>query len=341
MSLEALLQTLDPTVAKQFKTAMETKTERLPLASYNLTEDLNGGIGKGRITLIYGNTSAGKTTLMMQSIAMWQAMGQNVAFVDVEGTWDNDWAVRLGVDPSEVILIRERAASKVYNKIKGLLEAGIDAIVIDSISLILPDGFIDSDGRAKGLEDHKQLGAQAKAISQLCNAITYSNENTAVVLLSQTTTEIGQTYTKQIPHGGKKPMFVASQVIKLTSSNTEKEQIKGNVQVGNKLIEYPVARKVGTLVEKNKLGPQGHASKYTLYYDGPFVGIDHVLETVDQAVKFGVIKKTGSWYTYGDLKWQGDEKVATHFRSLPDDLEVLRNDISEVKNGSIRQEEKS
>ena len=337
-NFDEFLLTLDPRIAKTFKTAKETDNELLPLASRGLTEDLNGGIGKGRMALVYGNTSAGKSALLMQSLGMWQEMGQVCIYADVEGTWDNAWAESLGVDTSKVILVQERSVSKIYNKVRPLLEAGADALIIDSISMILSDAFIDDDGHGKDLEKQIQMGAQSKAIARMTNALHYSNERTAIALISQTTTEIGQTYTKQVPTGGKKPMFASSQIIKLTSSNTDAKQIKGKVHVGNKIIEVPIGRKVDTVVEKNKLGPQGGASSYDFYYRGDYVGVDHIGEAIDEAVKFGVITKGGAWFNKGEMKFQGRDNVVTHYRSCPDDLDELVREVKEFKNGSIRQD---
>lgn len=337
-TLEDFLLTINPKIAKTFKTAQETNSVRLPMASRRLTNDLNGGIGKGRMTMIYGNTSAGKTALVMQSIALWQAAGEVCVYVDTEGTWDNDWATRLGVDIAELILIQSKSGAKIYDQVRPLLEAGVGVVVIDSISMILSDEFIDDDGNAKGLLQQRQMGAQSKAISKLINAMHYSNTGeTAIILISQTTTEIGQTYTKQVPTGGKKPQFACAQIIKLSSSNTEAKQIKGDIYIGNKPIQVPVGRMVDTLVEKNKLGPQGKVSTYDFYYEGPFVGVDSVGEVLDDAVKYGIIKKGGAWFTYGDLQWQGRDKMVTHFRSLPDDIEKLHQQVEDFKSGALQE----
>jgi len=328
---EDFLAKLNPKIAKQIMRATEKKTELLPLASFGLTDALGGGIGKGRITLLYGNTSSGKSALMMQSLGMWQKMGKVVAYVDVEGTWDNAWAERLGVNVDELILIEKRSISKIYAEIKPLLEAGIDAIIIDSISMALPDAFIDDDGSAKGLEDMKQIGAKAKALTNLTQAIHYSNEDTAVVLISQTTTDLSGMHPKQIPDGGKKIPFAASQIIKLTSSGVESKQIKGEIQVGNKVIQVPVGRTVQALVEKNKVAPQGGTCEYDFYYRGDTVGIDFIGEAVDEAIKFGVVEKGGAWLSYGDQKWQGRPALVRHVKSTDGFLDELNKAIAEVK----------
>lgn len=325
------LSRLNPKVAKAIRRASEVKTELLPLASYGLTEALGGGIGKGRVTLVYGNTSGGKSALAMQSAGMWQRDGKVVAYVDVEGTWDNDWAERLGVNTEELILISRRSVSKIYNDIRPLLEAGIDAIIIDSISMALPDAFIDEDGRGKDLENQKQIGAHSKAINAMLNAIHYSNEETAVVLISQTTTDLSGMHPKQVPHGGKKVPFVCSQIIKLTSSAVDSKQIKGEVNVGSRTIQVPVGRTVQAYVEKNKMSPPGRTAEYDFYYDGNPVGVDYIGEVIDEGVKYGVIEKGGAWFNRGDQKWQGRAALVKHAKNNSDFIDEVKDEIARAK----------
>ena len=328
---EDFLAKLNPKVAKAVRRASEVETKLLPLASYGLTEALGGGIGRGRLTLVYGNTSSGKSALLMQSAGIWQKMGLVVAYVDVEKTWDNAWAKRLGVDTDDIILIQKTSISKVYNEIRPLLEAEIDVIIIDSISMALPDAFIDDDGQAKDLENHKQIGAKAKALTALVNGIHYSNEKTAVVLISQTTTDLSGMHPKQIPDGGKKVMFASSQIIKLTSSGTEKAQIKDKITVGDRLIEMPIGRPVQVYVEKNKVAPQGGTAEYDFYYKGPNVGVDTIGEVINEAIKYGVVKQGGAWFSRGESKWQGKPALVAHAKDNPDFLEELKLDIEAVK----------
>lgn len=328
---EEFIATLNPKIAKGLRMASETKTELLPLRSYGLTEALGGGIGRDRVALVYGNTSSGKSGLMMQSMADWQESGLVCAYVDTEGTWDNKWAERLGVNVKDAILIQKKSISRVYNEIRPLLEGGIDAIIMDSISMMLPDAFIDEDGKAKNLENHKQIGAKAKALTSLVNAIHYSNERTAVSMISQTTTDLSGMHPKQIPDGGKKMQFACSQIVKLTSSSTDAKQIKGDIQVGSKIIQVPVGRTVQALVEKNKIAPQGRTAEYDFYYDGPFVGVDAVGEVVDEAVKFGVIDKGGAWLSFGENKWQGRPALVKFARADEGFLTEVKAEIEKVR----------
>ena len=184
-------------------------------------------------------------------------------------------------------------------------------------------------------ENRKQLGSQAKAITALINGILYNNENTAVVVLSQTTTEITPTYTKQVPHGGKKVLFAASQVVKLASSGTEGQQIKGDLHVGNGLVlQEPIGRGVKALVEKNKLGRQSTTCEYDIYYAGDGVGVDVIGEIVKEAVKYQVIKQSKAWFKWAsqEMQWQGESNTARYFRENPDSLELLKKEIAEVEN---------
>lgn len=331
-NLEEFLATLDPKVAKAVRTAQEVEVERLPVVSYGMTEALGGGFGAGRIATVYGNQSAGKSLIMQESIGkIWQPEGRICAYVDAETAYDKDWTARLGVDNNETILISSKSSGRIEKELTPLLDAKADVVVIDSISDIMPEAFVDDKGNMNAQEDRKQIGAHAKAITALINGLLYVNQNTAIILLSQTTTKFEKWGPVQVPHGGNKTLFASSQIVKLTSSNSDGNAIKGDVWVGDKVFEENIGRKVKGIVEKNKLGVQSRTFEYNMYFDGEFVGIDRVGEIVDAAVDMDVIQKGGSWYTYGDLKVQGDKKVYNHFRSMPDELDLLIQKIQESK----------
>ena len=326
---------LDPKTAKRIKTAQETEVIKLPMASYGMTKALNGGIAKGRITLLYGNTSSGKSLSMMQSVGKWQDEGQICAWVDAEGAYEKEWAAQLGVNNDELILIQSKSSAKIEDEIRPLLEARIDVLVIDSISDIMPEVFFGKDGSLNGQQDRKQIGAHAKAITALVNGILYLNEETAVTLISQTTTQIEQTYVKQVPHGGKKVQFAASQIIKLTSSNTESKQIKGDIIVGDMAFTRPIGRSVDVLIEKNKLGPQHTVCSYDMYYAGATPGIDNIGEVVDEAIKYGVINQKGAWFDFEDHKWQGRPAVLTFFKKNSGAIELMKREIHTRETGEV------
>lgn len=329
MKLEEFLSGLDPKLARGIKTAAETEVEILPTASYGVNRILGGGVAKGRIAIFYGNQSSGKTLLAQQSVAKWQKEGLVCAWVDAENAWDKRWAEKLGVNNEELILVQEQSAAKIEEKVFPLLRAGIDVIVVDSISDIMPETFIDNDGNLT--ESRIRIGAHAQTVTKMLNGMLYENDNTAIILISQTTTKMEKTHTAQVPHGGNKLLFAGSQMLKLTSSNSISSQIKGDVAIGDLIIEETIGRPVEAYAEKNKLGKQAGKCKYNIYYAGPNLGIDYVGEIVDEAIRLAIIKKSSTWFVYDDeRKWQGDKKTAKALREDPKLLKEIEDKIAET-----------
>lgn len=333
MDFNEFLSNLDPKDAKAVKTASEVRVEKIPLASRRLTNALGGGIAKGKITTIYGNYSAGKTMLTLQSMAKWQELGLICGFIDCEGTLDGAFAERLGVNTNQLVVDGSKSSSKVEKIMNKWMKAGIDVIATDSISDIMPEVFVDERTGELG-ENRKQIGAHAKAITNLINGIHYVNEKTAVILLSQTTTKMEQTYVKQVPHGGNKVGFGSTTMIRLTSSNTDAKQKKGLVRRGDILEELPIGRTVDAFVEKNKAGPQHRVASYDIYYDGDFIGIDAAGELADMCLDFGIINKGGAWFKLDESrKWQGRDTLVSAIRN-DSDLEIeLEAKIQEAISG--------
>lgn len=309
----------------------------MPLASDGLTRLLGGGIPSGRVTTCYGNYSSGKSLLALESAGrFWQPAGLTVAYVDIERSFDDEWARKLGVNTDTLIYEEAKASDKVEDAIRPLLKANVDIVVIDSISDIMPAAFYDKKGELNSQDGRKQTGAQAKALTSLYNGIHTLNENTAVFLISQTTTFIGQTYVEQVPHGGKKTEFGSSVMIKLTSSNAEGQAIKGQVKRGDRLVEVPVGRKVEALLKKSKQGNQFARCEYDIYFQGPHIGVDRVKETVNYAVEVGVLEGS-QWLTRvstGD-KWNGAPATARALREDPELLESIKKEIHMVETGEV------
>lgn len=335
----AFIESLDPAVAKEVKTASATETIRYPLASDGLTEELGGGIVAGRVHLFYGDTSAGKSSLIMESIGFWQKMGLIVAYADIEGTYTKEWGERLGIDNDRLILIQgTKSSGRLEKKIVPLIQKKIDILVIDSISDIMPEVFVDGkSGEMNDQENRKQTGAHAKAITKLLGGILYENENTAIICISQTTTFLGQNYVAQIPHGGKKMLFASTIIVKLTSSNTEGQQLTAKVQRGDRLVEETVGRKVRAYVEKNKIGKQSGTALYDFYYAGPRVGVDRIGEAVDSALEIGVLEGKGAWITWvstGD-KFNGRAQTVKKLREDEELLAKLKKETKMMLTGEV------
>lgn len=336
MGYNDFISKLNPKVASALKTAENNKIERLPLASVGLTDALGGGIAKGRVSLFYGTPSAGKSLLMQQSIGrLWQPAGLVCAYVDVESAYEKDWAAKQGVNNDELILIQSKSSGKIEEEITPLLDAEIDLIVIDSISDILPEVFVGKGGELNSQEDRKQIGSQAKAITALLNGIHYRNKNTAVCLISQTTTFFGQSYVEQVPHGGQKTQFASSQIVRLNSSASPNQQITDDVEIDGHLFKKPVARDVDWLVKKNKLGAPFGSGTYRMFYDGPYLGIDNYRELAEEAVAFGVVAKGGAWFSFGDKKWQGLTSLVKELRDSEEFYDEIRQNLLAARNGGL------
>ncbi len=323
MSLDDILSKLDPKVAKQFKKAADVETIRYPLASIGLNNALGGGIGAGRIAVVYGGYSVGKSMLCLQSVAGFQKQGLSVAWADVEGAFDKEFAQKLGVDTNELIITGSKSSEKLGNQLVELVKAGVDIIVVDSISAIMPATFVEKDGELKGSDDRKQIGAHAKAIKSVIDGLLFNNEKTAIILISQLTTKMETWGARQVFHGGNSPGFAASQIIKLTSSNTDAKQKKGVLVVGDKKIEQPIGRTVDAVIEKNKLGRQSTTTSYDIYYAGETIGIDALGELVDMSTDFGVLSKGGAWFEFEGQKFQGRDSV---IEAVQKD-QVLKNEL--------------
>lgn len=327
------LARLNPKLAKAIQTAEEVETIRYPLASIGLTHALGGGIGAGRVGTIFGNQSAGKSMLTLQSIGELQKAGLVCAFADVEGTYDKEFGAKLGINNSELFLTRSKSSGRLSDTIIPWIEAELDLLIIDSISDILPESFVDKDGTIKDADDRKQIGAQAKAITNMINAIHYSNKKTAVLLLSQTTTKMETWGTVQVPHGGNKVLFGSSQIVKLQSSNTYDKAKKRSIPQGNKMVEQLIGRPVEAKVEKNKLGNQSTTAKYNIYYAGDHIGIDQVDEMLTLGIQFGTVKQSGSWFSYGeDVSAQGQDKLAAIVRKDHDLRLQIKSDLEQAMN---------
>lgn len=335
MSLEDYLAKLDPKTAKRVQTAQAVELIRLKTASFGLNQALGGGIGKGRVTLTYGPPSSGKSLLWQQSIANWQKDGLICAWVDVEGTYDKAFAAKIGVDNDNLILIQKKSFGAITDEIMPHIRAGIDVLVIDSVSDALPEVFVDNDGEIVQFEKQKQLGAHAKSCTMMLNAIHYENHETAVGLISQTTTKIESTYVKQVPHGGQKILFGSSQIIKLQSSNTEKQQKMGKVHMGDRVVEIPIARSVEAYVEKNKLGPQSQKCEYDLYYAGDFIGVDYTGEIVDQAIMLDIVTKSGAWFKYQGESTSGRDAFIQKLRADDVLFKGLEDEVLMVLTGEV------
>ena len=289
---------------------------------------LKGGLGHGRQILIWGNKSAGKSSFCLQMIAEAQKEGKTCAWIDAEASYSADWAEKLGVNSEELIYSPAKTINDMVDVATQLMEVGVDIIVVDSISALLPAIYFEKDStELKKLEDTKQIGAEAKDMTHAVKMLNYANKNTLLVLISQQRNQFGSMHASHIPTGGMAVKFFSSTVVKLWSSEAEANAIKAGVKVGDKIIEQRVGRPVNWIIDYNKLGPPNLSGQYDFYFQGENLGVDQVGEVLDVSEQFGIIEKGGAWYTVNGERFQGRAKAVQYLRDNPEVVEKLKAEI--------------
>ncbi len=325
--IDDVLSKLNKTTRKRVKLANETELVRLPMASTGLTEALGGGIGLGRQTLIWGSKSAGKTAQVLESMGVWQKMGYVCALVDVEGTFEKEWATRLGVNTDELLISSSKATDDVVEDVSDFMHSGVDIICVDSITSLIPLSWVEKNGELKGLAGTNQIGGQAVDIARALKLIHGANENTALILISQTRNKITTYGAIPEPTGGQSVAFYSTASVRLTAPKSIKDQKMMEVEQNGRLVEIPVGREVTFTIDYNKIGPPSQTGTYDFYYAGPEIGVDKVSEIVNLAKSHNIIKAAGAWVYYEELKFNGMLKALDYFRGNPDELKDLKGKI--------------
>jgi len=328
MITEEILAKLDPKTRARVQLATTVSVEKQKTPSIGLNMALKGGLGFGRQVLVWGNKSAGKSSFCLQMIAEAQKNGKTCAWIDAEASYDSEWASKLGVNSETLIYSPAKSINDMVDIAQQLMEAGVDIIVVDSISALLPAIYFEKDSTdLKKLEDTKQIGAEAKDMTHAVKMLNYANKNTLLVLISQQRNQFGSMHASHIPTGGMAVKFFSSTVIKLWSSEAEANAIKAGIQVGDKIIEQRVGRPVNWIIDYNKLGPPNLSGQYDFYYQGETLGVDFVGEILDTAEMMGIVQKGGAWYTVNEERFQGRAKAVEYLRGNSKVVEKLQEEI--------------
>ena len=328
--MEEVLARLDPKIRKLVGTAdnVEIKKQRTPSLSLNLA--LKGGLAYGRQVLIWGNKSAGKSSFCLQLIADAQKEGKLCAWIDSEQSYSPEWAERLGVDSRSLIYSPAKTINQMVDIGTQLIQSGVDLLVVDSISALLPAIYFEKDGsELKQLQDTKQIGAEAKDMTHAVKMLNYVNDKTLLILISQQRNQFGSMHASHIPTGGMAVKFFSSTIIKLWSSEAEASSIKDKIAVGDKLIEQKIGRPVNWTIDYNKTGPQFITGAYDFYFQGSHLGVDWVADLVDTAEMLGVIERGGAWYTVLEERIQGRANVIARVREDLDMQDKLKELVYE------------
>ncbi len=299
------------------------------ISTGSLTLDIATGIGglpKGRIVEIYGPESSGKTTLALHCVAEAQQLGGDAAFIDAEHALDPIYAANLGVDIDSLIVSQPDNGEQALEITEQLVRSGaLDIIVVDSVAALVPKSEIDGEMGDSHVGLHARLMSQA--LRKLAGAINKSN--CVIIFINQLREKVGVIYgNPEVTTGGRALKFYASMRIDVRRI----EQIKAP---GNEFIGSRTRAKI----VKNKVAPPFKQAEFDIMYG---TGIDRVGEICDLAVELGVIKKSGSWFSYGEQRFQGRDKLKDLLKNDKDFAEDVEGQvIALIKSRNAKEEEAS
>tara|TARA_B100000767_G_scaffold275699_1_gene314436 strand:+ start:8368 stop:9447 length:1080 start_codon:yes stop_codon:yes gene_type:complete len=319
-ALQLTLDKLDKTYGKgsvmRLGDSVIEEVESISSGSLGLDIALGvGGYPTGRVIEIYGPESSGKTTLTLHAIAECQKKGGIAAFIDAEHAFDRFYAESLGVDVQELIISQPDNGEQALEIADNLIRSGaVDVVVIDSVAALTPKSEIEGE-----MGDSK-MGLHARLMSQALRKLTgsISRTNCTVFFINQLREKIGVMFgNPETTTGGNALKFYASVRLDIRRSTQIKDadaKVLGN--------------KTRVKVVKNKVAPPFRTTEFDIMYGE---GISKIGEIIDLGVNYEIIKKSGSWFSYGDTKiGQGRESVKALLLDNPDLMDELEQKILEM-----------
>ncbi|MFT5859690.1 MAG: recombination protein RecA [Flavobacteriaceae bacterium] len=318
-ALQLTMDKLDKTYGKgtvmKLGDAPNQEIDVIPTGSLTLDLALGvGGLPKGRVVEIYGPESSGKTTLAIHAIAECQKKGGIAAFVDAEHAFDQFYAKNLGVDIENLLISQPDNGEQALEIADNLIRSGaIDLLVIDSVAALTPKAEIE------GEMGDSQMGLQARLMSKALRKLTgsISKANTCCIFINQLREKIGVMFgNPETTTGGNALKFYSSVRIDIRRSSQIKD---GDEVIGNR---------TKVKVVKNKVAPPFRRAEFDIMYGK---GISKVGEIIDIGVELDIVKKSGSWFSYGETRLgQGRDAVKALIKDNPELMDELEQKIKEA-----------
>ncbi len=334
-AIEAALQQIERRFGKgtimKLGEATHIQVDAIPTGSIALDLALGvGGVPKGRITEIYGPESSGKTTLCLHIIANAQRAGGYAAFIDAEHALDRAYAVRCGVDIGNLLISQPDTGEQALEIVDALIRSNaIDVVVIDSVAALTPRAEIE------GEMGDSHVGLQARLMSQAMRKLTsvISSSNTSVIFTNQLREKVGVMFgNPETTSGGKALKFYASVRLDIRRIDSIKQ---GQEVTGNR---------TKVRVVKNKVAPPFRVAEFDIMYSE---GISREGGLIDLGLEMGIVKKSGAWFTVGDIRLGQGRENAKEFLRQNTDVAIaiedqIRNNMGALSTGEevgLQQEE--
>ena len=323
-ALALVLEKLDKTYGKGTvmtlgDASVDDSIEVIPSGSLGLDLALGvGGYPRGRVIEIYGPESSGKTTLTLHAIAEAQKAGGIAAFIDAEHAFDRGYARKLGINLDDLIISQPDNGEQALEIADNLIRSGaVDIVVIDSVAALTPKAEIEGE-----MGDSK-MGLHARLMSQALRKLTgtISKTKCTVIFINQLREKIGVMFgNPETTTGGNALKFYASVRIDIRKASAP-------IKTGDEA----VGRRVKVKIVKNKVAPPFKIAEFDIMYGE---GISKTGEILDAAVDMGIVKKSGSWFSYAETKLgQGRDAVRDMLKDNPELAEELEAKIrEEIKN---------
>ncbi|SIS69344.1 recombination protein RecA [Kaistella chaponensis] len=323
-ALALVLEKLDKTYGKGTVMTLgdasaDTSIEVIPSGSLGLDLALGvGGYPRGRVIEIYGPESSGKTTLTLHAIAEAQKTGGIAAFIDAEHAFDRHYASKLGINLDDLIISQPDNGEQALEIADNLIRSGaVDIVVIDSVAALTPKAEIEGE-----MGDSK-MGLHARLMSQALRKLTgtISKTKCTVIFINQLREKIGVMFgNPETTTGGNALKFYASVRIDIRKASAP-------IKTGDEA----VGSRVKVKIVKNKVAPPFKIAEFDIMYGE---GVSKTGEILDAAVDMGIVKKSGSWFSYADTKLgQGRDAVRDMLKDNPELADELEAKIrEEIKN---------